>query len=110
MYASHRDACILSKYASDLTALLDAHYVASQLETYVIAYRQLGRANYDFAADAYKFALRKSPCVVMCFDVTGFFDNRITASTMPRNTPITIARIVSSIVVTIPRRTIGLNR
>jgi RNA-directed DNA polymerase len=75
MYASHRDACILSKYANDLTTLLDAHYVATGLDASVIAYRQLGRANYNFAADAYKFALSKSPCVVMCFDVTGFFDH-----------------------------------
>jgi hypothetical protein len=75
MYASHRDACILSKYASDLTTLLDAHYVATGLDGNVIAYRQLGRANYNFAADAYKFALSKSPCVAMCFDVTGFFDH-----------------------------------
>ncbi len=75
MFASHRDACILSRYAHDLSEFLDAHYVISQLDDHVIAYRKLGRANYNFAADAYRFAISKSPCVVMCFDVTGFFDH-----------------------------------
>jgi RNA-directed DNA polymerase len=75
MYASHRDACILSKYAHDLTALLDAHYAATQLSDNVIGYRKLGRANYDFAAAACQFAHASAPCVVMCFDVTGFFDH-----------------------------------
>jgi hypothetical protein len=75
MFASHRDACILSKYAHDLTSILDAHYVTEKLNESVIAYRKLGRANYDFAGDAYKFALSRAPCVVMCFDITKFFDN-----------------------------------
>jgi hypothetical protein len=75
MYASHRDACILSKYAHDLTQLLDAHYAATNLHENVIGYRKLGRANYDFAAAACQFARAFAPCVVMCFDVTGFFDH-----------------------------------
>ena len=75
MYASHRDACILSKYAHDLTKVLDQHYRANGLDRHVIAYRKLGRANYHFAADAYRFAKAKDECVVLCFDVTGFFDN-----------------------------------
>jgi hypothetical protein len=75
MYASHRDACILSKYAYDLTALLEAHYAATNLHENVIGYRKLGRANYDFAAAACQFAHAIAPCMVMCFDVTGFFDH-----------------------------------
>lgn len=35
----------------------------------------MGRSNYDFAADAYRFAKAYSPCIVLCFDITGFFDN-----------------------------------
>jgi len=75
MFASHRDTCILSKYAFDLSALLDRLYEKEGLSDHVIAYRKLGRANYDFAADAYRFAKEHQPCVVLCFDITGFFDN-----------------------------------
>jgi RNA-directed DNA polymerase len=75
MYASHRDACILSKYAHDLTERLDAFYDVNNLSDHIIAYRKLGKANYSFSSEAYRFALKHSPCVVLCFDITGFFDN-----------------------------------
>ena len=75
MYASHRDACILSKFASDLTRRLDDFYEREGLGTNVIGYRRLGKSNYDFSADAYRFAKAHSPCVVLCFDITGFFDH-----------------------------------
>jgi RNA-directed DNA polymerase len=75
MYASHRDACILSRYAWELTSALDAHYEALGLGQHVIAYRKLGRANYDFSADAFNFARAKPVSVVLCYDITGFFDN-----------------------------------
>jgi RNA-directed DNA polymerase len=75
MFASHRDACILAKYAADIGEQLDAHYKASGLHQNVIAYRRLGRANYHFSADAYRFAKERSECVILCFDITGFFDN-----------------------------------
>jgi RNA-directed DNA polymerase len=75
MFASHRDACILSKYTFDLSRRLDQHYVQSGLDGNVIAYRKLGRANYHFSADAYRFAKSQGRCVVLCFDITGFFDN-----------------------------------
>ncbi len=75
MFASHRDACILAKYAFDLGALLNQHYEKSGLSGHVIAYRKLGRANYDFSADAFRFAREHEPCVVLCFDITGFYDN-----------------------------------
>ena len=75
MYASHRDACILSKYASSLTDSLDIHYERERITENVIGYRRLGKSNYDFSADAYRFARANSPCVVLCFDITGFFDH-----------------------------------
>lgn len=75
MFASHRDACILAKYAFDLSRVLDEHYDKAGLGGHVIAYRKLGRANYDFSANAYRFAQEHEPCVVLCFDITGFFDN-----------------------------------
>lgn len=48
-YASHRDACILSFYAREMNKLLDAHYDAAGLSDSVLAYRALGRGNYDFS-------------------------------------------------------------
>ena len=75
MFASHRDACILGKYSFELSRLLDEHYVKFGLDGNVIAYRKLGRANYNFSADAFRFAKAKGECVVLCFDITGFFDN-----------------------------------
>jgi hypothetical protein len=75
MYASHRDACILKRYSLQLTDLLDKHYCSSGLDSAVIAYRKLGKANYDFSADAFRFAIKMMPCSVLCFDITGFFDN-----------------------------------
>jgi RNA-directed DNA polymerase len=41
MYASHRDACILKRYARDLPALLNKHYAATGLNEAVIAYPKL---------------------------------------------------------------------
>ncbi|MCR6658248.1 MAG: reverse transcriptase/maturase family protein [Asticcacaulis sp.] len=75
MYASHRDACILSYYTHQLNARLDAYYQAQGLGDTVIAYRSLGRSNYDFSAEVYSYAREHLPCVILAFDVTGFFDN-----------------------------------
>jgi hypothetical protein len=75
MFASHRDTCILAKYAYEAGKLLDRHYEKTKLDDHVIAYRRLGQANYDFSAKAYRFVQDHQPCVVLCFDITGFFDN-----------------------------------
>lgn len=74
-YASHRDACILSYYASELNKLLDAHYLAAGLSDNVLAYRSLGRGNYDFSAEVLAFAKDHAPVTILAFDVSGFFDN-----------------------------------
>jgi RNA-directed DNA polymerase len=75
MFASHRDACILKWYAIKISDLLNEYYKSNGLDDAVIAYRKLGKANYDFSADAFRFVKRAMPCVVLCFDITGFFDN-----------------------------------
>lgn len=75
MFASHRDACILTKYAYEIGKLLDRHYEQAKLDDHVIAYRKLGQANYHFSAKAYRFVQDHKPCIVLCFDITGFFDN-----------------------------------
>lgn len=75
MFASHRDACILSKYSADLVARLDSWYEENGLDDTVIAYRSLGRSNYHFAKRVEDFVRAHPSLTVMCFDVTGFFDN-----------------------------------
>lgn len=74
-YASHRDACILSFYASEMNKLLEAHYEAAGLSENVLAYRALGRGNYDFSAEVLAFAKAHAPVTILAFDVSNFFDN-----------------------------------
>ena len=75
MFASHRDACILSKYSAELVRLLDSWYLANGLNETVIAYRALGRSNHDFAKRVEDFVRSQASLTIMCFDVSGFFDN-----------------------------------
>jgi hypothetical protein len=75
MFASHRDSCILSKYSAELVERLDDWYAANGLDDTVIAYRSLGRSNYHFAKRVEDFVRAHPSLTVMCFDVTGFFDN-----------------------------------
>ncbi|WP_144062041.1 reverse transcriptase domain-containing protein [Sphingomonas sp. MM-1] len=75
MFASHRDACILSKYSAELVALLDRWYRDNSLDETVIAYRSLGLSNYHFARRVQDYVRSQPSLTVMCFDVTGFFDN-----------------------------------
>lgn len=74
-YASHRDACILSYYASEMGKLLDAHYAAVGLSDSVLAYRPLGCGNYDFSAEVLAFARKHAPVTILAFDISSFFDN-----------------------------------
>jgi len=75
MYASHRDACIFSFYSTKINKLLDNFYKNNRLNDNIIAYRALKRANYDFSAAAFQYAVDHAPCVILAFDVSGFFDN-----------------------------------
>jgi len=75
MYAAHRDACILAWYSWKLSKLLDTWYNKVGLHQSVIAYRALGKGNYDFARDVQNYVQANHNITVMCFDVTGFFDN-----------------------------------
>ena len=75
MYASHRDACILSYYSFLLTNLLEDEYAGSKIAENVLAYRSLGKANYHFASDVFRFAEAHAPVAILAYDVTGFFDN-----------------------------------
>ena len=73
-YASHRDSCVLTYYAYLLNNALTDYYEQSGFNDSVIAYRALGRSNYDFSAEAYSYAKQISPAMVLAFDVSSFFD------------------------------------
>jgi RNA-directed DNA polymerase len=73
-YAAHRDACILSYYAHQINQALDTRYKAMGISDNVIAYRALGRGNYDFAAEAMAYIQSEAPVVILAFDITSFFD------------------------------------
>lgn len=75
MYASHKDACILSYYAYQMVGRLNEFYEKNCLVENVIAYRALGLSNYDFSHEAVCFAVENAPCKILAFDVSGFFDN-----------------------------------
>lgn len=74
MYASHRDACILSYYGMKLSVELERQYASNDLSSNVIAYRRLGKSNYHFAHEALEFAIKTQPCIVLAYDVSKFFD------------------------------------
>ncbi|MGG5890036.1 reverse transcriptase/maturase family protein [Falsiroseomonas sp. HC035] len=73
-YASHKDACIFSYYGHLLEEKLENHYSMSGLNRNVIAYRGIGLSNYDFAAEALRFAHQLRQASILAFDVSSFFD------------------------------------
>ncbi|GLK73713.1 group II intron reverse transcriptase domain-containing protein [Ancylobacter dichloromethanicus] len=73
-YAAHRDACIFSYYAHQINQALDTRYKVMGISDNVIAYRALGRGNYNFAAEAMDYAQAEAPVVILAFDITSFFD------------------------------------
>lgn len=75
MFASHRDACILSYYAWVLNQRLEQVYASTDIGSSVIAYRALGKGNYHFASDVYRHVRERAPVAVLAYDVKGFFDN-----------------------------------
>ena len=75
MYASHRDACILSRYNHSLCQLLEEKYRELGLSDCVAAYRSIGKSNYHFAKEAQDYVRSQAHVAVLCFDVHGFFDH-----------------------------------
>lgn len=75
MYASHRDACILAEYSDKIVQRLEKIYLTEGLAESVVAYRPLGKSNYHFAKAAEDYVKSKTHVSIICFDVSGFFDN-----------------------------------
>ncbi|MFD2031491.1 hypothetical protein ACFSKM_16525 [Ancylobacter dichloromethanicus] len=63
-----------SYYAHQINQALDTRYKVMGISDNVIAYRALGRGNYNFAAEAMDYAQAEAPVVILAFDITSFFD------------------------------------
>ena len=74
-YASHRDALIFSWYNFYLNYLYNNKLEEYDLNDSVIAYRGLNKSSVDFAKEVFDFAKNIGDCLILCFDIKGFFDN-----------------------------------
>lgn len=74
-YASHADAAIYGWYGTLLNERYEAKLHSSGgLHNIPIAYRKIEKAcNIHFAERAFSWVRDHLPCVVLCFDIEGFF-------------------------------------
>ena len=74
-YAGHADSAIYSLYAADLGKLYDAELQRRGLGGVVLAYRSGIGNNVNFAKSLFDEVIERGDCVVVCLDVSKFFDN-----------------------------------
>lgn len=83
MYASHVDACIYSFYSSMLKDRYEMLLEDAGLSKSIIAYRKIprddgsgrGKSNIDYALEIKDLLKQEDDLVVMCLDISKFFDN-----------------------------------
>lgn len=74
-YAGHADSHIYSFYADILSSRYEKKVEETGLNDVVLAFRKSGKNNIDFAYNAFKKIDSLSPCSVLAYDISGFFDN-----------------------------------
>lgn len=74
-YAAHLDAHIYSYYAHLLSVRYEVFLTTNGLTSSVLAFRQLGKNNINFAAEAFAEIRRRGNCAAVALDISGFFDN-----------------------------------
>jgi RNA-directed DNA polymerase len=74
-YAAHLDSHIYSYYAHLLSIRYEAFLTKNDLTDSILAFRQLGKNNINFAADAFSEIRRRGNCAAVALDISGFFDN-----------------------------------
>ncbi len=78
-YASHKDSHIFSYYAHILNEkyenLLRDNRKYQGLSDSILAFRQLGKSNIDFAKLAFDTIHKYQECTVLALDITSFFDH-----------------------------------
>lgn len=73
-YATHFDALIYSWYCALLSSRYEEFLKLKNIQDNVLAYRQLGKDNIDFAKEVFDFIASQKYCVAMAFDIEKFFD------------------------------------
>jgi hypothetical protein len=74
-YAAHLDSHIYAYYARLLERPYEEAIKQANIDSCVLAFRQLGKSNIEFARDAFKTISRVAPVGVVAVDISGFFDN-----------------------------------
>lgn len=74
-YSAHLDAHIYSYYAYQLSTHYESRIHSEGLENCILAFRQLGKSNIDFALQAFQEIKSMGNCVVFAFDFKQFFDS-----------------------------------
>ena len=75
-YAAHIDAHIFAYYSALLSKLYEQRLQSDGVAHCVTAYRSIcGRSNIHHAREVFAHVRDNAPCVVLAFDVKGFFDN-----------------------------------
>ena len=74
-YASHKDALLFSWYNYYLGQLYEEKIKQLGIDNSVIAYRSLKKSSIDFAKEVFDFIKKQKNCIVLCFDIHGFFDH-----------------------------------
>ena len=83
MYASHVDSCVYGFYSFMLKKRYESRIEGTQLAESVVAYRHIpreeapdkGKSNIDFAKDVKELTRQYDKSVVICLDVSKFFDS-----------------------------------
>ncbi len=83
-YACHLDSAIYSYYTESLRPHYEDILIKNNLEDTVLAYRKIERTidnkivskcNIHFSKDVFSIISQKRDCIVLCFDISKFFDN-----------------------------------
>lgn len=74
-YASHLDSHIYAYYARLLERPYEEALKQAGVDKCILAFRQLGKSNIEFARDAFKTISQAAPAGVVAVDISGFFDN-----------------------------------
>lgn len=74
-YAAHVDSHIYSYFSKKLTILYEEKLLEEGLCECVLAFRELGKSNIDFALQAFNVIKSQGECTAIALDISGFFDN-----------------------------------
>lgn len=80
-YASHVDSHIYAFYANILSKKYEAQLKSLNLSESVLAFRELGKSNIDFAYEAFEQIRSMGECSAIALDFSKFFD-RLDHSTL----------------------------